>query len=430
MKYTFFFLFLWMLAVNVMGQSFAYSPYSRFGLGFLQKDGGDMESFAMGGLNVSYFSNTSLAYGNPAGIAYLGQSLDSMPFLFVGNIAGQFARIEGDGKVAYPFNISLNSFGGGFKLYKKINASIGFTPFSQVDYKIKFTDSLDSLATTNFYSGRGGLNNIWLGMGWSVNKYISVGIKANYLFGSILNEKKIMFNAPNFLHAKITNQDFYHTPLYLPIVDVGVIGIIPLKRGWEIRMGLHYRPTQKFKENITFQAYRFINSGGFDYIKDTVITNDSIKGFSTLPDEWEGGIFINNGNTFGMGFQFSYSPWEKFKSLSNMDLLTKAFTVSIGGFLASSKNTAKLRKQIKWNYGFRYQQSPFTLNQQHVNQISLSLGCVMPLAPIYQKLQKSWLTFGVEMGILGSKENLRQDYILWKFGMIFTEKWFEKKLYK
>ncbi|MCX7697824.1 MAG: hypothetical protein N2Z72_09070 [Bacteroidales bacterium] len=411
----------------LLAQSTYYTPYSRFGFGFPHREGNDALAFTMGGMNIAYASPFFISYQNPSGLAMIGHSEDSLPFLFSGNVSGQFARIQSQNRVAYPFNMSLNSFGAGFKIFKNLSLGMGFAPLTTIDYKIRISDLVDTFQTVNTYEGKGGLNNAWLGAGIMVRKYFLIGLKFNYLYGSISHDKKIVFSGTNFLHTKLLSQDFYQGI----IVDGGLICRMNFN-DWEMSMGISGKIRQKISEEITFHAFRYYISGDFEYIYDTVAMNEKSKGNAYLPSEWKWGLFFLNKQYGGFGVNASYTNWSTYSSLSNIDTLKEEIVFSAGGFITLDSKSQNFFKRSTWVLGMRYEQIPFVVNHQRINSVSGSVGIIMPLAPIYQKLQQSKLIFGIELGNLGTLDHklIRQQYVLFKFGMVFSEKWFEKRFYR
>jgi outer membrane autotransporter protein len=57
-------------------------------------------------------------------------------------------------------------------------------PYSSVGYKIKY-DAENDTENSRRFNGTGGLNKAFLGVGYQINRNLSVGADANYNFGKI-----------------------------------------------------------------------------------------------------------------------------------------------------------------------------------------------------------------------------------------------------
>ena len=56
------------------------------------------------------------------------------------------------------------------------------------------------------YTGNGGLNLFYVGAAYKLNKNISIGANANYLFGGLDRNQRIIFNDGESFHTSKTNR--------------------------------------------------------------------------------------------------------------------------------------------------------------------------------------------------------------------------------
>ena len=180
------------ITVFIITSSFAQqgtqSPYSFFGLGDL-KFKGTVENQSMGGMGV-YLDSIHLNLRNPA--AYVGKNVESFPFdgesrpvkfAFAGSYKGQNINSN-------TSNANINSFSFDYIALSvpmgKFAFGFGILPFTSVGYQLEDLDNT-TLNPLYRYSGEGGVNKVFAGLGYRINKNLSVGVDVSYNFGNIEN---------------------------------------------------------------------------------------------------------------------------------------------------------------------------------------------------------------------------------------------------
>jgi hypothetical protein len=146
------------------------NPYSRYGLGELENKG--FAQMAAMGRAFTAFENDTLApvfinAGNPAALASL-----------------QLATFEVGGKTNFNFlqsgdiknktnNTYLSYISIGFPLGRKAGMAVGVSPYSNIGYKISDTNTVENIGLVKtIYSGEGGLNQVFLGVGYKPFKNV------------------------------------------------------------------------------------------------------------------------------------------------------------------------------------------------------------------------------------------------------------------
>ncbi|HOK62050.1 MAG TPA: hypothetical protein PK049_10600, partial [Tenuifilum sp.] len=153
----------------------------------------------MGGVSQPYRSETIINFNNPASYA----QRDSMSFLFDFGLETNTSGFTGYDQYLNP-QTSRNSAGGihhiaiSFPIAKRIGLAAGITPYSSVGYRLlRFeTDPyiLSTIGRVKYYhTGRGGINQAFVGMGVSPLKNLSVGFNMLYYFGSLDYNNDIEF---------------------------------------------------------------------------------------------------------------------------------------------------------------------------------------------------------------------------------------------
>ena len=147
----------------------SHSSYSRFGLGLLN-DQSQGWNRAMGGVGVALPSGNKLNTMNPASYAHI----DSLSFILDAGMSGNFGRMTMSGNSINVNNASFDYLVAGLRLRKNLGLSFGFKPYTTIGYNYTtignevFRDEItgELVRNTTNYQGTGGLNQVFVGLGW------------------------------------------------------------------------------------------------------------------------------------------------------------------------------------------------------------------------------------------------------------------------
>ena len=180
-----------LLLITVVYSTFSYgqqgssSPYSFYGIGSL-KFKGTVENQSMGGISV-YSDSIHINLRNPA--SYAGENLlsfnnEARPVKY--SVGGGQSQITLTSPSASEKSstTSLNYLAIAIPL-GKFGAGFGVLPYTSVGYKLQSTNQDDVLEYK--YRGEGGLNKVYLGVGYQLSKTLRIGVDASYNFGNIIN---------------------------------------------------------------------------------------------------------------------------------------------------------------------------------------------------------------------------------------------------
>ena len=182
--------------MTASGQKQINSPYARFNLGTLEP-AASFKSLGMGGIGIAMKSGSSVFFANPASYS----SIDTNSFVFDIGLDYGIVRLS-DGKDHFRSeDMNFDHLIMAFPIKKGFGVSVGIVPVSSGYYKLqqsvtKTDPNYDPLVGpyTSFHSGDGGLNNVFLGTGFRINKHFSAGINMMLLFGEINRSYLINFD--------------------------------------------------------------------------------------------------------------------------------------------------------------------------------------------------------------------------------------------
>ena len=206
------------------------SPYSKMGYGMLNDNVSSIQR-SMGGVGYAMKGGRIINVMNPASYA----DVDSLTFLWDIGIDLSNLWSKEDDKKGYNFGAGLDYLTAHFKVAPKLGASFGLLPYSSVGY------SYGSSITggSDMRSGSGGLNQLYLGVGYQPVKNLNVGLNVAYLFGTTLNTTLIAANSTSYFTRNMKVRDWNAT--------LGVQYSMPMAKDRDIlTVGATFQPKKSF----------------------------------------------------------------------------------------------------------------------------------------------------------------------------------------
>ena len=168
-------------SLAVSAQTSSNSPYTRYGLGDLS-DQIFTNNAAMGGIGFGLRTNKHVNPMNPASYT----SVDSLSFMFDAGLSLRSSNYQENGFKSNAKNSSFDYLIMQFRLHPRLGLAAGFTPYSDVGYNFTTVDKVegkDDINVMNQFKGEGGLQNIFVGLGFKILDNLSVGANIGYFYG-------------------------------------------------------------------------------------------------------------------------------------------------------------------------------------------------------------------------------------------------------
>ena len=427
----FLFLILIVLTSFSFAQQGASSPYSFYGIGSL-KFKGTVENQSMGGISV-YSDSIHINLRNPA--AYAGQNLKSFnnearPIKYtVGGSQSQIT-LKGDSSTEKSSISSLDYLAIAVPL-GKFGAGFGLIPYTSVGYKLQSFNSDEILQYK--YRGEGGLNKVFLGLGYQLSQNFRVGIDASYNFGNIINTNIAFgYNDEGEL-LQYQTREINRSDLGGLSYNFGIIYNKLLKPDFEFTASATYSPssnlTSKNKRNFssivtdlnTNQEAALnsidvdLNAVGLDATELKLPSKSSIGFGFGAPRKWFAGIDY----TFLKASQFT----NRLIVVDN-SIYDDASTISVGGFyIPEFDSFSKYWKRIVYRAGIRFENTGLKINDQLIKEFGISFGVGLPVGRIFSNAN-----IGLELGKRGTTNaNLvEENFVNFQLSLSLNDRWFEK----
>lgn len=400
-----------LIAGVAMAQEGTTSPYSFYGIGTL-KFRGTVENRTMGGLSVFSDSiHTNLQ--NPASYS----QLRLVNFSVGGShlVSTQKNEITSQS----TSTTTLDYIAMGIPM-GKLGMGFGVIPYTSVGYD--FYSEIPGGLTE--YTGSGGLNKVFLSLGYQVTPELSVGADANYNFGKIENTSisqlsDVQYATRAFNRSDVLGFSFNFGAIYKRMISENL----------ELTGSVTFSPGTSF----TSENYRrvgtvsIIPAGIFSVDERDVTVADTDF---TFPSQFTIGGGIGRPKFWGMGAEYTNQKTSNFTNRSfNIDniIYKNASKFSLGGYYIPNYNSfGNYFKRVVYRAGARYEQTGLNVDGHDINEFGISFGVGLPVGRLFSNMN-----LGFEIGSRGTTDFglIKENFFNTFLSFSLNDRWFEKRLY-
>ncbi len=415
-----------LINTKLMGQTSINSPYSAYGVGDLLSKA-PLRNQSMGGISIGTSHLLVINSNNPATYA------DLIMTSFEISAFGRNTTAKNSKSESINNSGGLNGLSFAFPTRKKFTIAAGLKPYSSVGYSMIQSSttlfpnaSSDSLKILYLRSGSGGLNQVFLGVGFKFFKKLTVGVNGVYTFGNINNFKSTSirdFTDPNIAYASSKIVNYNKRISYKGLSsNFGVQfsdSLFNKKYKGRIGLVMDLPINLLTQQNVFFEQSQ--NTGSL-LLSDTL--DPSISGKTYIPMCIGLGISLEKTNYFTVGLDFKYQDWSKFKRFETSDLLQKSYSIGLGGEWIPKVMGNNYLGQVAYRLGVNYEKGILKLQNTSINSITASFGLGLPF-----KRTLSRMNLGLFYTLRGkSTESLISENIIGAaIGLTFNETWFIKR---
>ena len=419
-KSLFTLLFVAAVAQITFGQA-AKSPFSSYGVG-VPFGSALVNNQGMGGVGIGTPQVLYLNNQNPALLVY--NSITTLGAGFLGEQRtvknSTFSEKNSNGNLSY-LTMAFPIIRRPKNAYTtRWTSSFGLLPYSTVNYKLNYQTSLEgtggSIIVTE--SGSGGINQVVWSNGFTINKYLSVGVKSRYLFGAKIEQfSNYLSQAPAY------QPNVYQRERYSDINFTGGLSFhldSLTSKNLKFNLGLTY----DFKTDVKttyFSRLERVSAGVV--IDSTTIVNNRV-GNTVLPPAAGGGISVA-GKAWIIGADVVYTDYTQFKNYFGSSSGTQAtMHYALGGEVSPYRSGGtNYFSRMTYRVGGAYDDFPFLINGRPAKDVGINLGVALPVAGF------SSLDVAVKFGKRGDigTNGITEDYFKIYFGATFNDQWFIKR---
>lgn len=418
-------------ASKVAAQSGTNSPYSQFGLGILSDQSSGF-SRGMNGLSAGFHDGNQINHMNPASYS----SMDSLSFIFDAGVMGQFTHFKEGGQKQNAKNASFEYVVAGFRAFRHVGVSFGLIPFSNIGYSYATTQKVgdaNNTVATNTYSGKGGLHQVYLGIGWEPLRGFSIGVNGSYLYGDYTRTLLSSFSDgyANTLTKRYTAEVRSYK------LDFGAQYTARISKKDALTVGITYGMGHKIGGNPKMEVVSTNSQTG---VADTMsyASDDKNKLDLSIPATITAGLMYNHDSRLKLGFDYSLQKWA---SVEAPTYLTNAngkaiYTMQKGAYqdrhkftlgaeLCPGVTSRNFAKRVRYRAGISYATPYYYINgQDGPKEWSATIGFGIPIMNSYNN--RSILNVSAQWARQSAKNFITENTFRINIGLTFNERWFAK----
>jgi long-subunit fatty acid transport protein len=402
-----------LLSLVSFAQDGTASPYSYYGIGDVRFRG-TIESRSMAGVAVEQDS-VHINLENPASFANLK--------LTTFTIGGTYNTVElkSDNKTESAKRTTLDYLAVGLPL-GKWGVGFGLIPYSSVGYKIEsISGNLD--ASNSRYTGTGGLNKAFLGVGYKVTPKFNVGADLQYNFGGIET------SSLEFITGIPVGTREMNTSLLSGVnFNVGAMYQTNINKKLTLYSGLNYTIENTLKSQNTRNISTVIYNSAFDLAVLDIVAEQKNNVNLLFPGKISLSAGIGESKKWLLGGRIDYQKTaaqaNSYNESSNVGY-GKYGSVSLGGYYIPNYNSfSSYIKRIVYRGGLRYEKTGLVVNSESINDIGLTLGLGLPITGSFSNVN-----IGFELGKRGTTNAslVEENYAKISVGFSFNDKWFQQR---
>jgi hypothetical protein len=339
------------------------SPYSVYGIGDIQNSFSDRSS-GMAYTSMALLSTPGyLLNKNPASLVGLERSLAQVDL----SLVAKTVTFTGDAIGSTNNNsrdMTIKRFALSSKLTGHWASSVGFTPFSYVNYSFSENKTVEG-SDANYaaqYDGNGGLNHIYWTNAFSLGKNLALGIRSSFIFGAI-NQTETVSGASLAVPVISEVKNYYNNFRF----EFGGLYNGKVGKNWRLSLG----GKLSTKTGLRCEQTLDVTEG------TTIVENDKLLGTSTfyLPLTYDAGIALTNKGRQTFTVDYSYASWDGLnKGGSNWRMINSQRLSAGVQFSNQVSRFGLVAEKSYFQAGVFTGQSYLQVRNQPVNEMGLTVG--------------------------------------------------------
>jgi hypothetical protein len=405
-------------SLTAFGQA-ARSPFSSTGLG--EQFGNALtHNQGMGGVGLSAPQYWYLNNQNPALLIF------NRITTFEAGLVGETRTIKSPTLTENSGSGNLNYLALGIPIKPgKWTASISLMPYSRLNYQQQRTEVIqgDTTQINVLEKGSGGINQFSFSNGVAINRKISAGFKASYLFSSVVNEysnllmgtQQVLLISPN-IYERTFVSDFQFTPAVSIHLDS-----LGKRDQYRFNVGVVY----DFKTNLNSKFYQRIERRNVAGLIDSTTLISNQPGYITIPSKLSVGVSLSKSYRWTVALDGTYSSYSQYRDLAGRNPYNgDAWSLAAGYEITPDAGSlGSYLKRMTYRTGVSLENSPYLANGNAVRDFGITFGLSLPVTRI------SSLDLALKVGKRGDKtlNGVEESYLKLYFGMTFNDQWFIKR---
>ncbi|WP_425076835.1 OmpP1/FadL family transporter [Psychroserpens sp. S379A] len=426
--------FVTFFALQINAQEGTASPYSFYGIGSL-KFKGTVENRSMGGLSI-YTDSIHVNLRNPA--AYVGPNLklfnnESRPVKFAISASHNSSDLKSDSGSEKTSATTVDYLAMAMPLGDKFGFGLGILPYTSVGYKL---EDFSNNQIENRYRGEGGLNRVFLGLGYRITDKLSFGVDVNYNFGNIENTAIEFLYDEDGVPIEYKSREHNRSELSGLNVNLGLTYKTMISDKLELQSGLTYSPQSNIVSRNTRSYATIVLSEQSEQEFEVNSIDADLESLGldktdlTLPSRFSIGAGIGKPRKWFLGAEYTFQNTSKFSNpiitIENATFVN-ASNISLGGFFVPDYNSfSSYLKRMTYRAGIHFENTGLEINNEKINEFGISFGVGLPVGKWFSNAN-----LGFELGRRGttSQNLIQENFVNFQLSLSLNDRWFQKRKY-
>jgi len=332
---------------------------------------------------------------------------------------GQRTQDSQDGNMNYLILAFPIKFG-------KWSTALSLSPYSSVDYGFSYVVPIENTTQSALFteSGSGGINQLSWSHGISVFKFLSIGVRANYLFSSIennigktvnLSTDQVVILTSNTYKRYNYNDYSFAGGISLHLDSIGA-------KEYRFNLGAVYNLDANIRTDY-FETLQRTTQNGANLGKDTLV--NSQLGYTFIPGSLAVGLSFGRRQIWSFGIDGKLTDFTDFSAFEKSPTPTQVGWKVAAGLEVTPDPTSlsSFMKRMTYRTGVSFEESPFLVSNNPLTDFGINFGISAPVSRV------SSVDLGLRWGRRGNiaDNTIEEQYFKIYFGITFNDRWFIKR---
>ncbi len=402
-----------LFSIVIFAQEGTSSPYSIYGIGDVRFKGtADIQSMA--GIAVEQDS-IHINLGNPASFSNLKLTTFATGFTYATK------KLKEGTETASTRRTTLDYLAVGLPI-GKLGVGFGLIPYSSVGYKIE-NFSTDSDPYNRRFSGSGGMNKAFVGFGYKIAPSLSIGADANYNFGKIETSSIEIINGVSSGTRELNEANLSGVNF-----NIGAMYQAKINKKLNFFSSVNYTIESDLTSKNTRNIATVLYNSDFEVSSVDLLDEQSGERVLRLPSKLSVGAGIGESRKWLLGGQVVMGSIgdlnNSYNTTSNVSY-EKSIKYSLGGYYIPSYNSfTSYAKRIVLRAGLQFEQTGLVVDSESINDMGVTFGLGFPIQGTFSNIN-----LGFDLGKRGTTNSglVQENYMNFRVGFSFNDKWFEKR---
>ncbi|MBN2212838.1 MAG: hypothetical protein JW723_01225 [Bacteroidales bacterium] len=399
------------------------SPYTRFGLGEISRQGFGMVR-GMGGTSIAHRFSNQINYLNPASFS----ARDTLSFVLDFGVNGEIRVLSTQYEKVKLKDFNMEHVAIAFPVTRWLGTSIGILPYSRIGYNMMLEGPLSSLGDNYrvYHEGNGNLNKFYFGSSVRLGKHLAIGANLSYIFGSYERNKRVSLPLEGSAETRFINETIVGDVMF----NFGVQAFTKFKKGDELTLGVTLDNSTELKGEFSSLKINY-----YPLNVDTMVSIENQKGEISIPVRLGAGMLYSHKNKLIIAIDYVTQDWSKARFFGETDSLTASSSLRFGlqytPVAITEVKRAPYWQRISFRAGGYYDQTYLDINGKKLEDYGMTFGIGIPWKNERNLLTKTTFNISYQLGWKGTLDNglVKETYHVLSIGFTFHDLWFIKPKY-